>query len=70
MANFLFYIHFTWRQFYGTFKEREDNRDDKKKLPEWIPSMQGLNREYFYSSIVNSLFERSYNENADTHSLR
>jgi hypothetical protein len=28
--------------------------------------MQRLNRVHFYSSIDNSLFERSYNENADS----
>lgn len=63
MAHFLFYIHFTGRQFYRTFEEK---KRPQKRLRKRIPSMQRLNREHFYSSSGNSLFERSYNENADS----
>lgn len=45
-------------------KRRRQRR--KENAAKMNPSMRRLNRVHFYSSIDNSLFERSNNENADS----
>lgn len=48
-------------------KRKEKQKTTKKKSKSCQnESLQRLNREHFYSSIGNSLFERSYNETVDS----
>ena len=69
MAHFLFYIHFTGRQFYRTFEERKRKRQ-QKRLGKQIPSMQRLNREHFSAQVATHCLKEVIMKMQIAHSLQ